>query len=332
MKVNNLKESTDIICIGEALIDFFAVQSGVKISEVNEFRRIAGGAPANVAVGASKLGRNSAFIGRVGSDEFGFYLRDVLIENKVNVKMLQFDHEARTGLAFISVPTPTTREILFYRNPSADMFLDWKEYNLDFIRSAKILHFGSITLISEISKESTLKAVLTAKESGAIISYDPNLRIRLWPDKNTAKKQIKEVLPLVDVLKINNEELEFITETTNFKKGAEKLLEYGIKICIVTLGENGSFYITNYFNGIIPTFDVKTIDSTGCGDSFTSGILSFLVDKELENLITDQTEVISMVKIATAAASLTSMKKGVIPSLPYKSEVEDFMKNIIFRD
>ena len=323
--MKNLKKAIDIICIGEVLIDFFAVQSGVIFREVEEFRRIAGGAPANVAVGASRLGRNTAFIGRVGSDEFGFYLRDILVENKVNVEMLQFDRQARTGLAFISLPTPTTREILFYRNPGADMFLDWKEFNINLIKNTRILHFGSITLISKISKESTLKAVLSAKDAGAIISYDPNLRIDLWPDRDSAKKQILDVLPLADIVKVNNEELEFITDISDFRKGAEKLLKYGIKICIVTLGEKGSFYLTNYFSGIIPIFDVETIDSTGCGDSFTSGLLSFLVDGNLENLVANHEEMISIIKIATAAASLTSMKKGVIPSLPYKSEVEAFM-------
>ena len=323
--MDNSKKKIDIICVGEVLIDFFAVQSGVKFREVSEFRRIAGGAPANVAVGASRLGKNTAFIGRVGYDEFGFYLRDVLAQNKVNVEMMQFDKSSRTGLAFISLPTPTTREFLFYRNPGADMFLDWKEFNNDLIKNTRILHFGSITLINKTSKESTLNAVMTAKDSGAIISYDPNLRINLWPDRDAAKKQILEVLPLADVVKVNDEELEFITGIPGFREGAEKLLKYGIKICIVTLGEKGSFYMTNYFSGIVPIFDVETIDSTGCGDSFVSGILSFLEDSNLENLAANHEEMISIIKTATAAASLTSMKKGVISSLPYKSEVETFM-------
>ncbi len=324
--MENFRKAIDIICIGEVLIDFFAVQSGVRFREVEEFRRIAGGAPANVAVGASRLGKDTAFIGRVGSDEFGFYLRDILIDNKVNVEMLQFDEQARTGLAFISLPTPTTREFLFYRNPSADMFLDWKEFNMDLIKNAKIMHFGSISLINKISKESTLKAILVAKDSGAIISYDPNLRIDLWPDKDSAKKQIIDVLPLADVVKVNKEELEFITGIPDFKKGAKQLLKYGVKICIVTLGEKGSFYLTNYFSGTMPVFDVITVDSNGCGDSFTSGLLSFLVDNNLKNLEANHEEMVSIIKFATAAASLTSMKKGVIPSLPYKSEIEDFMQ------
>ena len=323
--MDNSKKDIDIITIGEVLIDFFAVQSGVKFREVSEFRRIAGGAPANVAVGASRLGKNTAFIGRVGYDEFGFYLRDVIAQNKVNVEMMQFDKESRTGLAFISLPTPTTREFLFYRNPGADMFLDWKQFNNELIKNTRILHFGSITLINKTSKESTLKAVMTAKDSGAVISYDPNLRIDLWPDKDAAKKQIFEVLPIADVLKINDDELEFMTETSDLKEGAKKLLKYGIKIIIVTLGSKGSFYLTGHFSGIIPTFDVVTVDTTGCGDSFTSGFLSFLAENDLENLASDHEKMKSILITATAAASLTSMKKGVIPSLPYKSEVEAFL-------
>jgi sugar/nucleoside kinase (ribokinase family) len=129
----------------------------------------------------------------------------------------------------------------------------------------------------------------------------------------------------VDIIKVNNEELEFITDTPDFKKGAEKLLKYGIKMCIVTLGEKGTFYSTNYYIGTLSTFDVETIDSTGCGDSFISGFLSFLVDRNLENIVINQEEMISIINAATAAASLTSMKKGVISALPYKSELEDFM-------
>ena len=192
----------DVICIGEALIDFFAVQSGVKLREVTEFKRIGGGAPANVAVGVSKLGKSSAFIGRVGKDEFGFYLRDILSENNVNVDLLQYDNQARTGLAFIALPTPTTREFLFYRNPSADMNINSDEFDLGFIRKTKIFHFGSITLISEPSRTSTLKAVKIAKDAGSIISYDPNLRINLWSDIKTARKQIKEDLLFADSIKV----------------------------------------------------------------------------------------------------------------------------------
>ena len=316
----------DIICIGEALIDFLAVQSGSRFRDVTEFRRIAGGAPANVAVGTAKLGKKSAFIGRVGKDEFGFYLRDIIAGNGVNIDMLQYDDEVRTGLAFIALPTPTTREFLFYRNPSADMFIDSDSFDADFIRSTKILHFGSITLIREPSRSSTLKAVDMAKGAGALISYDPNLRIDLWPDALAAKKQILEALPMVDIVKLNDEELLFLTGETDIAKGACRLISSGPRIAFVTLGAEGSFFATSRFSGRIPTYDVVTVDSTGCGDSFVSGLLVFLSEKDLEMLLDDKTLVEEAVKVSNAAASITSMKKGVIPSLPLKRELEEFLK------
>ena len=316
----------DIICIGEALIDFFAVKTGCNLRNVTEFKRIAGGAPANVAVGAARLGAEAAFIGRVGLDEFGFYLRDILRDNNVNIEMMQFDKDTRTGLAFISLPTPTSRGFLFYRNPSADMLLDWKEFNYKLIEETKIFHFGSISLIEQKSRKSTIKAVEAAKKGKAIISYDPNLRIELWQDVKSAEKIIKEAMPLADIIKLNDVELEFITGNSDIKTGAKSLLQYGAKLCLVTLGEKGSFYCSKFFSGFVPTFNVKTIDSTGCGDSFVSSFLSYLIGEDLENLAKNEKELMHAVKFATAAASLTSMKKGVISALPYKSGVDEFLK------
>ncbi len=316
----------DIICIGEALVDFLAVQSGTRFREVTEFRRIAGGAPANVAVGTARLGKKSAFIGRVGRDEFGFYLRDVIAENGVNIDLLQYDDEARTGLAFIALPTPTTREFLFYRNPSADMHIDSQQFNTGFIENTKILHFGSITLIKEPSRSSTLKAVDIAKNAGAIISYDPNLRINLWPDTGAAKKQMNAAMPLADIVKLNDEELEFLTGKPDIIKGAHSIIATGPKIVFVTLGAKGSFYITSKFNGSIPTFDVRTVDSTGCGDSFVSGLLAFFAERDFGSVIDDEAAIRESARISNAAASITSMKKGVIPSLPSREELEEFLK------
>lgn len=316
----------DIICIGEALIDFVAVQSGTEFRNVTEFTRVAGGGVANVAAGVARLGKKSAFIGRVGRDEFGFYLRDIMKENGVNVDMMQYDDEARTCLAFIALPTPTTRKFLFYRNPSADMRMDSDQFDTEFIRNTKILHFSSLTLISEPSRTSTLKAVEIARNSGALICYDPNLRMNLWPDAAHAKKQIKSVINLADIVKLNDEELEFLTDEAGLLKGAEVILSSGPKIIFVTLGENGSFYATSSFNNRLPTYDVPTIDSTGCGDSFVSGILTYFIDNDFNEVISRDDYVFEAVKISNAAASITSMKKGVIPSLPYQNELEEFLK------
>ncbi len=320
-------KKTDIICLGEALIDFIAVESGKKLIEVESFKKVAGGAPANVAVGVSKLGKKSAFLGRLGDDEFGYFLRDRIKEAGVDCSQLQFDKQARTGLAFISLSTPNTREFLFYRNPSADTRLDLKEFGNGFIENTKVFHFGSITLINEPSKSSTLKAVKIAKDAGAVISYDPNLRLELWPNAKTAKKEINATLPLADVVKVNDEELFFLTGKDDVKKAMDEILFKGPRLCLVTQGEKGCYYKTNNYFGKFNAYKVDTVDSTGCGDSFVSGILVKIIDNDFKKNILNKDIMLSTIKFASGAAAITSTKKGVISSLPNKNEVEKFLYN-----
>lgn len=323
----------DIICLGEMLIDFIALQSGKKLIEVESFKKFAGGAPANVAVGVSKLGKLSVFLGRLGDDEFGYFLKDRLEENGVDCSQLQFDEQARTGLAFISLPTPNTREFLFYRNPSADMKLNSDEFDHDFIKNTKIFHFGSITLINEPSKSATLKAIEIVKKSGGIISYDPNLRLNLWKDARTARSEINKVMPLVDIVKVNDEEILFLMGKEDIKKGMSKVLSKGPSLCLVTLGKNGCFYKTKKLFGKFGAFKVETVDSNGCGDSFISSILVKVLENGLKNTISDKDIMLSAIKFASAAAAITSTKRGVISSLPAKSEVEKFLcKNFLYNE
>lgn len=218
----------DIITLGEALIDFFALKSGVSLSEV------------------------------------------------------------RTGLAFIALPTSNTREFLFYRNPSADMMLNWKEFDKAFIKDTKVFHFGSITLIGEPSRSSTYIAVKVAKSGGAIISYDPNLRLNLWSSANEAKRRMAETIPLANVIKVNDEELSFITGEKDIKKGIQRLISMGPKLCIVTMGAGDCFYSADRCTDFLSAFKVKTVDATGCGDSFVAGLLVGLVESEFRKLISNQ--------------------------------------------
>lgn len=315
----------DVICLGEALIDFFAAKSGVKLSEVDTFCRVAGGAPANVAVGVSKLGLKSAFIGRVGNDEFGHFLERTLKENSVDISQMQFDDNVRTGLAFVSVPTPNTREFLFYRNPSSDMMIDYREFDRAFLKITKVFHYGSITLGSKKSKTSTYKAIKLAKSGKAIISYDPNLRLNLWPSAKEARLTIMEAIPFSDIIKVNDEELYFITGGKNLVKAMKKILLMGPKVCLVTMGAEGCAYSTLKYNGHFPAFKVNTVDATGCGDSFVSGVLAGLVEGEFKKIIEDEKKIINILKTASAAAAITSIKKGVIPALPFRSDVEKFL-------
>ncbi|MBC8390428.1 MAG: hypothetical protein H8E13_20570 [Actinobacteria bacterium] len=326
--IRNNERMMDIICLGEALVDFFAVKSGICLGEVGEFRKVPGGAPANVAVGASKMGMKTAFIGRVGDDEFGYFLKNTLVENNVDVSQMQFDTKVRTGLAFIALPTPNTHEFLFYRNPSADMMIDSKEFDEDFIKNTKIFHFCSVTLSSETSRSSNYHAAGIAKSNNIIISYDPNLRLNLWQSVKEAKIRVKEAVPLADVIKINNEELTFITGEEDLKKGTEILLSMGPELCIVTMGPDGCFYSTGKYSGFINAFKVKTVDATGCGDSFVSGVLAGMVENNFDELISSQKKIISVLKFASAAAAITSTKKGVIPALPLKNEVREFISKV----
>jgi fructokinase len=316
----------DVICIGELIIDFLPVQSGVRFEDVREFRRVPGGAPANVAAAASKIGMSSAFIGRVGDDRFGRYLSSVLADNGVDISQMQYDSKARTTLAFISLPTPNTRQFLFYRNPGADMNLDYKKFNEDFIRDTRIFHFGSITLINEPARASTYRAVKTAKKAGAVISYDPNLRKMLWPSLEQARKEITGAIPLSDIIKVSHEELKFITGTDELEKGSKIILDEGPAICLVTMGEKGCYYQTGKFSGEIDAYHVDAVDATGCGDSFVSGILSGTAAYGLHKLIGSREELLKTIEFASAAAAITATKKGVIPALPLRKEVEAFLQ------
>ncbi|MEI7615211.1 MAG: PfkB family carbohydrate kinase [Actinomycetota bacterium] len=318
----------DIITLGEAFIDFFAAQSGFKLSEVSNFIRVPGGAPANVAVGAAKLGAKSSFIGRVGDDYFGRFLEDTLKLNNVDTSLMQFDNYARTGLAFVAVPTPTTQQYLFYRNPGADMMLSADEFDASKIQKTKIFHFGSISLISNPSREATLKAVDIAKSGGAIISYDPNLRMSLWPEGVSPKRQLKEVINLADVIKLNDTEIKFIFEDKSIDEGISEILSLGPKLCILTMGSEGSVYATKDFRGSVKTFlDVPAVDTTGCGDSFVAALLVGIIEENFDLILKNEKSVIEIIKRASAAATLTSTKKGVIPALPTKGEVDLFLKN-----
>ncbi len=317
----------DVICIGELLIDFLLLQSGVRFEKVREFRKVPGGAPANVAVGISRLGMTSAFVGRVGDDRFGRYLAAVLKKNGVDISQLQYDSEARTTLAFISLPTPNTREFLFYRNPGADMNLDYRELKKGFMDNTRICHFGSITLINEPSRTSTYKAVEMVKSAGSLISYDPNFRPMLWPSIKQAKEIIGHAATLADIIKVSNEELELISGTVDFEKGSKTILDMGPRICMVTMGEKGCYYATGDFAGYLPAYRVNTVDATGCGDSFVSGVLFEIAANGIKELLKKEISLVEAVKFASAAAALTAMKKGVIPALPTRVEVNNYISS-----
>ncbi|KAL4290713.1 hypothetical protein GQ457_14G000560 [Hibiscus cannabinus] len=312
--------NTLIVSFGEMLIDFVPTVSGVSLAEAPGFLKAPGGAPANVAIAVSRLGGQASFVGKLGDDEFGRMLADILKQNGVSGDGILFDEGARTALAFVTLRADGEREFMFYRNPSADMLLRPEELNLDVIRSAKVFHYGSISLIVEPCRSAHLKAMEVAKESGALLSYDPNLRLPLWPSADEARQQILSIWDKADIIKVSDVELEFLTGSDKIDdETALKLWHPNLTLLLVTLGEKGSKYYTKSFHGTVDGFHVKTVDTTGAGDSFVGALLCKIVEDP--TILENESKLREVLKFANACGAITTTKKGAIPALPAEAQV-----------
>ncbi|CAM8979441.1 unnamed protein product [Rhodiola kirilowii] len=313
-----------VVSFGEMLIDFVPTVSGVSLAEAPGFLKAPGGAPANVAIAVSRLGGKSAFVGKLGDDDFGHMLAGILRDNGVIDGGICFDQGARTALAFVTLRADGEREFMFYRNPSADMLLTPGELNLDIIKSAKIFHYGSISLIVEPCRSAHLKAMEIAREAGALLSFDPNLRIPLWPSAEEAREQIMSIWDQADIIKVSDNELEFLTGSDTIDHAsALSMWRPNIKLMLVTCGEKGCNYYTKDFHGTVEGFHVKTIDTTGAGDSFIGALLSKLVEDH--TVIEDETKLRGVLRFANACGAITTTKKGAIPALPTVSEALELL-------
>jgi fructokinase len=313
-----------IVCFGEMLIDFVPDVAGVSLAESTGFLKAPGGAPANVAVAISKLGGQSAFVGKVGDDEFGHMLADILRKNNVNDEGVLFDQHARTALAFVTLKANGEREFMFYRNPSADMLLTEAELNLDLIRRANIFHYGSISLISEPVRSAHLAAMNAAKQAGILCSYDPNVRLPLWPSEDAARDGILSIWKEADFIKVSDDEVAFLTKgDPQSEENVLSLWYEGLKLLIVTDGEKGCRYFTKDFKGSVSGFSVKTIDTTGAGDAFVG---SLLVSIAKDNSIFENEEKLRQaLKFSNACGAICTTQKGAIPALPTPAVAEELI-------
>lgn len=310
----------DVVALGELLIDFTEYgrsDRGNKLFETNP-----GGAPCNVLSLLQKLGKKTAFIGKVGNDQFGRMLSDTITSIGIDASNLVFDEEIPTTLAFVGKTSDGDREFSFYRNPGADMMLKKSDVNNELLKNTKIFHFGTLSMTHETVREATINAVRTAKENGAYISLDPNLREPLWNSLDEAKAQMKTALSYCDILKISDNEIEFLTGESDFDEGVRKIRqEYDIPLICVTLGKDGSIA---YYNDIKVTADgfhqENVIDTTGAGDTFCGCMLSYICDNGLSNLTEDK--LYEMIRYANAAASIVTTRAGAILSMPSKEEIE----------
>ena len=314
----------DVTALGELLIDFTEngnSEQGNPLMEANP-----GGAPCNMLAMIQKLGGTTAFIGKVGKDMFGRQLRQAVESVGIDTRNLMEDEEVHTTLAFVHTFPDGDRDFSFYRNPGADMMLTKEEIQEDLIRNSKVFHFGTLSSTHEGVREATRYAIDVAKEAGCLVSFDPNLRPPLWKTLEDARKEIEYGLSKTDILKISDNEVEFLCGTSDYDEGAKMLIEkYNIPFVCVTLGKDGS---RAYYKGMhveVPGFVQKnTIETTGAGDTFCGCMLHYIIQHGLEDLTEENLR--ELLTFANAAASVITTRKGALAVMPSKEEVERLLR------
>lgn len=309
----------DVAALGELLVDF--TDAGLSQNGMHLFEQNPGGAPANVLTGLSRMHFKTAFIGKVGSDLNGRFLESVLKREHIDTSGLIIDPDYFTTLSFVSLSKDGQRSFSFARKPGADTMLRREEVKDDILRNTKIFHIGSLSLTNEPSRTATLSALETAKKAGCIISYDPNYRASLWPSEEKAKEEIRSVLPYVDVIKLSEEETDFVTPEKDPKAAGKFLSNYGVKAVFITLGKNGAYVFNREGCAFAPSVPGHAIDTNGAGDCFCSGILSRIC--ESSKLLDDLSlkELSQYAHFANAAASCCIEKHGAIPSMPTLEQI-----------
>ena len=305
-----------VVAIGELLIDFVPQQKGCALDEVTHFERVAGGAPANVAAAVARLGGRAAMISQVGEDAFGTHILKVLRSNGVDTSWVYRTGRANTGLAFVSLDDSGNREFSFFRNPSADLFLNQDQITAEMFGECAVLHFCSVDLVDWPVRAAHRKAIGLARCAGAIISFDPNVRLPLWSSPEECQAAIREFLPYADLVKLSDDEVEFVTGCTDEREAAEKLFAMGCRLLIVTRGTDGSAaYTSSGAEGFAETLRVPVTDTTGAGDSFIGSLLYQLtrdsVTRDGLAALTRQ-QLTDYLAFSAQYASLTVQHKGAV--------------------
>lgn len=320
-----MKQKIDVVALGELLIDF--TDNGMSEQGNTIFEANPGGAPCNVLAMLQKLGKKTAFIGKVGEDIFGKKLKCVLEEAGIDVSNLLMDKQVNTTLAFVQNYEDGERDFSFYRNPGADMMLRFDEINMDLISGAKIFHFGTLSMTQEGIRKATKAAVKMAKKSNALISFDPNLRPPLWDSLEEARIQTEYGLKNCDILKISDNEIQWFTHEEDYNRGVLQLQnKYNIPLILLSMGKEGSRAYYKDFKVEQKAFiHNSTIDTTGAGDTFGGCCLYYILQYGLINL--DEEKLADMLLFANAAASLITTRKGALRVMPDKEEIMDFINN-----
>lgn len=310
---------TDITALGEILIDYTPLpdsDAGMAVFEQNP-----GGAPANVLACAARLGRRTAFIGKVGDDLQGRFLVETLDRIGVDTSSLLVDGRFFTTLAFVKLTETGERSFSFARKPGADTQIAPEELDRELLTHTGILHFGSLSLTAEPARSATWEAVRLAREAGAVIAYDPNYRPLLWESREQAMEQMRRPIPQVDLLKVSDDEIELLTDTDDCARGAEQLVARGVRCVAVTIGSQGTLVVTREGAAMVDAYRTKAVDTTGAGDSFWGGFLTCLSErgKPLDQVTFREFQ--DFARFGNAVASLCVEKRGAIPAMPARQEV-----------
>ena len=314
----------DVTALGELLIDF--TENGKSNQGNSLFEANPGGAPCNVLAMLTKLGHKTAFIGKVGNDFFGKQLKAALEETGIDSAWLQMDDEVHTTLALVHTFEDGDRDFSFYRNPGADMMLTEDEIPEELIENSKLFHFGTLSMTHEGVRAATKKAIRLAEEAGALISFDPNLRPPLWNSLDDAREQVLYGLGHCQILKISDNEIQWLTGKDDYMEGVQWILErYEIPLILVSMGKEGS---RAYYKGMIvetaPFLQENTIETTGAGDTFCACVLHYVCEHGLSDLTEDNLK--EMLVFANAAASLITTRKGALRVMPKRQEIEQLVE------
>lgn len=313
-----MEKKYDVTALGELLIDF--PMYGRSDQGNNLFEACPGGAPCNVLALLNKMGKKTAFIGKVGQDQFGTLLKETITEAGIDASNLVMDPEVNTTLAFVHTFPDGDREFSFYRNPGADMMLCPEEVNTEVIAQTKIFHFGTLSMTHDTVREATKKALAAAKENGCLISFDPNLRPPLWSSLDLAKEQMEYGFTQCDILKISDNEIQFVSGKEDYDEGIAYLQErYHIPLILLTMGKEGSRACYKGMRVERPGFTVKAIETTGAGDTFCGSSLTYILEHDFHNLTEEQLG--EMLTFANGAAALVTTRKGAIKAMPEREEV-----------
>lgn len=319
----------NVICMGELLVEFVSTTDNISLAQSPGFIKAPGGAPANVAVALQRLGLSAGFVGKVGDDPFGAFLRESLAQTGVDVTHLYTDPHARTTAVYVAVWSDGHKDLCFYRNPGADMLISESDITTRIFDGARCFHYGSISLIDQPSSAAQHKALDLARAHGLMITYDPNYRPTLWPDAHTARTIIQDGFRYCHLAKVSAEEWETATGTPDLEPGIACVMSKGVELLVISRGEQGALVTNGDYRIELPAYPIEVVETTGAGDGFMAAMITKLLPlrEKLGSLAKiDQPTMREALRFANAVGALTCTRRGAIPALPTRDEVERFMQ------